>query len=146
MKTPQPTPISLSSNRNASCGTKSRVSRLRQECLKRDNYRCVVSRKFDRAEAKKRLEKDETSKDDDGELLRNQRSDQFEYLEVAHIIPHSLATLSSEESELVCGILKCKVLWPSLTIGIERVEKDGIANSGYVRPRHRTSHRGPGDR
>ncbi|KAH1348823.1 hypothetical protein KXW65_003965, partial [Aspergillus fumigatus] len=100
VKTPQPTPVALSANQNAPMGTKSRVSRLRQECLKRDHYRCVVSRKFDRAEAKKRLEQNENSKDDDGELLRNQRSDQFEYLEVAHIIPHSLATVSSEESEL----------------------------------------------
>ena len=40
-------------------------------------------------------------KDDDEELLRNQTRDQFEYLEVAHIIPHFLATVSSEESELV---------------------------------------------
>ncbi|KAH8433748.1 HNH endonuclease signature motif containing protein [Aspergillus melleus] len=99
-KTPQPTPLSLSSNQHGATGTKSRVSRLRQESLKRDHHRCVVSRKFDRAEAKKRLEQNENSKDDDGELLRNQRSDQFEYLEVAHIIPHSLATVSSEDSEL----------------------------------------------
>ncbi|KAI2864667.1 hypothetical protein CBS76997_11201 [Aspergillus niger] len=100
VKTPQPTPVALPANQNAPTGIKSRVSRLRQECLKRDHYRCVVSRKFDRAEAKKRLEQDENSKDDDGEFSRNQKSDQLEYLEVAHIIPHSLATVSSEESEL----------------------------------------------
>ncbi|PTU18380.1 hypothetical protein P175DRAFT_0504304, partial [Aspergillus ochraceoroseus IBT 24754] len=103
VKTPQPTPVALSANQNAPTGTKSRVSRLRQECLKRDHYRCIVSRKFDRAEAKKRLEQNENSKDDDGEFLRNQKSDQFKYLEVAHIIPHSLVTVSSEESELVYG-------------------------------------------
>lgn len=119
VKTPQPTPVALSANQNAPMGTKSRVSRLRQECLKRDHYRCVVSRKFDRAEAKKRLEQNENSKDDDGELLRNQRSDQFEYLEVAHIIPHSLATVSSEESELVCGPFCEQVLSFFLIISIE---------------------------
>ncbi|KAK1142637.1 hypothetical protein N8T08_007441 [Aspergillus melleus] len=85
-KTPQRTPLSLSSNQHAPTGNKGRASKLRQECLKRDRHRCVVSRKFDRAEAKKRLEQNENSNDDAGELLRNQRSDQFEYLEVAHII------------------------------------------------------------
>ncbi|KAF5865343.1 hypothetical protein ETB97_004153 [Aspergillus alliaceus] len=64
------------------------------------DYAPELSRKFDRAEAKERLEKNENSRDDDGILLKNQRSDQFEYLEVAHIIPHSLATVTSEESEL----------------------------------------------
>ncbi|KAL3435616.1 hypothetical protein BDV09DRAFT_184829 [Aspergillus tetrazonus] len=90
LKTPQPTPVALSASQNTPAGTKSPLSRLRQECLKRDHYRCVVSRK------------NENSKDDGGVFLRNQRSGQFEYLEVTHIIPHSLATV--EESELMLAI------------------------------------------
>jgi hypothetical protein len=101
VKTPQPTPVALATNQNAPTGTKSRMSRLQQECLKHNHYHCVVSRKFNRAEAKNQLEQNKNSKDNDGELLRNQRSNQFKYLEVAHIIPHLLATVSSKESELV---------------------------------------------
>lgn len=72
VKTPQPTPLSLSSNQNALTGTKSRVSRIWQECLRQDHYCCVVPPKSDRAEAEKRLEKNEDCKDDNRKLLRRQ--------------------------------------------------------------------------
>ncbi|KAG5295524.1 hypothetical protein I7I50_08297 [Histoplasma capsulatum G186AR] len=100
VKTPQPTPTSLSSKQSTPIGTRSRVSKLRQECLFRDHHRCVVSRKFDRAEVKKRLDTNEDSTDDDGKPLKDLNNDEFEYLEVAHIIPHSLTSISPENSQL----------------------------------------------
>ena len=60
-----------------------------KKCLTRDRHRCVVSRKFDRVAARKRFaENAETCTDDDGKLLRDEASDQFQCLEVAHIIHH----------------------------------------------------------
>ncbi|KAA8641540.1 HNH endonuclease signature motif containing protein [Aspergillus tanneri] len=100
VKTPQPTPASLSSKQSTPTGTRNRVSRLRQACLLRDHHRCVVSRMFDRAELKRRLDNDEDSTDDDGKPLKDLSGNDSEYLEVAHIIPHSLTSLSPEESEL----------------------------------------------
>ncbi|KAJ6114137.1 hypothetical protein N7512_007582 [Penicillium capsulatum] len=103
VKTPQPTPTSLSSLQSSTpTGTRQRVSVLRQSCLVRDRHRCVVSRKFDRAEARKRFTQDkENCADDDGNLLKNESSDQFQYLEVAHILPHCLTTVASGDLDLV---------------------------------------------
>ncbi|OAX83209.1 hypothetical protein ACJ72_02426 [Emergomyces africanus] len=101
-KTPQPTPVSLSSMQASTTptGITHRVSILRQRCLIRDHHRCVVSRKFDRKEAQLRIKQDGIeSKDDDGELLRNQPGE-FDYLEVAHILPHSLNSMASGSTEL----------------------------------------------
>ncbi|KAJ5742628.1 uncharacterized protein N7511_011360, partial [Penicillium nucicola] len=102
VKTPQPTPTSLSSLQSSTpTGTRQRVSVLRQSCLVRDRHRCVVTRKFDRAEAKKRFAQNgEFCTDDDDNLLRGESSDQFQFLEVAHILPHCLTTIASGETDL----------------------------------------------
>ncbi|KMP02204.1 hypothetical protein CISG_06189 [Coccidioides immitis RMSCC 3703] len=102
MKTPQPTPTSLSSiQASTPTGTTQHVSILQQSCLVRDHHRCVVSRKFDRSEASRRQKKDgEDCKDDDGNLLKNESSDHFQYLEVAHILPHCLTTVTPRDTDL----------------------------------------------
>ncbi|CAG8139265.1 unnamed protein product [Penicillium olsonii] len=102
VKTPQPTPTSLSSLQSSTqTGTRQSLSVLRQKCLIRDRHRCVVSRKFDRAAARKRFaENAESCADDDGNLLKDESSDQFQYLEVAHILPHCLTTIASRETDL----------------------------------------------
>ncbi|KIW39686.1 uncharacterized protein PV06_08276 [Exophiala oligosperma] len=94
-KTPQPTPtLSLPQTSDNVVGTRNRVARLRQKCLTRDRYRCVISRKFDTIEARARWNRDrDDAKDDDGALLKGQMP---EYLEVAHILPHSLTSASSD--------------------------------------------------
>ncbi|OAL62626.1 hypothetical protein A7C99_5008 [Trichophyton rubrum] len=101
-KTPQPTPSSLSSIQPSTpTGTTQRVSILRQNCLVRDHHRCVVSRKFDKSEASRRLEQDgDDFKDDDGNPLKNKRNDEFGYLQVAHILPHCLTAVASQNTEL----------------------------------------------
>ncbi|OAL75678.1 hypothetical protein A7D00_1278 [Trichophyton violaceum] len=102
VKTPQPTPSSLPSIQPSTpTGTKQRVSILRQNCLVRDHHRCVVSRKFDANEASRRWKQDgDDCKDDDGNLLKDQREEDFEYLEVAHILPHCLTAVASQNTEL----------------------------------------------
>lgn len=102
VKTPQPTPTSLSSIQTSTpTGTTQRLSILREKCLVRDRHRCVISRKFDRREAAKRFERDgEDCKDDDGKLLRSESSDRFQFLEVAHILPHSLMAVTTGDTEL----------------------------------------------
>ncbi|KAI7972198.1 hypothetical protein EIK77_001187 [Talaromyces pinophilus] len=39
-------------------------------------------------------------KDDDGKLLHTESHDNFQYLEVAHILPHSLTKISAGDAEL----------------------------------------------
>ncbi|KAJ5483131.1 hypothetical protein N7530_002377 [Penicillium desertorum] len=87
-RTPQAKPMSLSSPKSATpTGTRRRVSVLRQKCLIRDCHRCEVSQIFDRAAARMRGEEDaESCADDDGNMLKDEPTDQFQYLEVAHII------------------------------------------------------------
>jgi HNH endonuclease len=104
-KTPQPTPAALSeaSTKQQLTGTTQRISTLRRDCLIRDRHRCVISRKFDLQEAENRTKKDgDNFKDDDGYWLRDEID--FEVLEVAHILPHSLMSFSpgGEQTELVC--------------------------------------------
>ncbi|BCS01847.1 HNH endonuclease signature motif containing protein [Aspergillus luchuensis] len=100
-KTPQLTPASFSRAQisEAGVGTPQRIPTLRRGCLLRDRHRCVVTRKFDIQEAEDRLAKDGTDfKDDDrGSLLPE--SDAMAFLEVAHIIPHSLMSLTSIDGE-----------------------------------------------
>lgn len=73
----------------------------------RDHHRCVVSRKFDKSEASRRLEQDgDDFKDDDGNPLKNKRNDEFGYLQVAHILPHCLTAVASQNTELV-RLLEC---------------------------------------
>lgn len=81
-------------------GTPTRLSCLRKQCLIRDRYRCVISRKLDDTEAKARWAKyGPDSKDEDGLLLKDEIPG---FLQVAHILPHSL-TSSSKNSQLVCA-------------------------------------------
>src|SRR5947208_1922750 len=73
-------------------------------CFFRDGHRCVIYQKFDIRDAMKRVKRDKNNaKDDDGRLLINER-EAPEYLEVAHILPHSLMSLAagSGDSQLVC--------------------------------------------
>lgn len=104
-KTPQPSPAHLSESQSTQplAGTTQRVAALREDCLIRDHHRCVISRKFDYAEAGKRvgLEGDDRAKDDDGHFLKDEAGT-FAPLEVAHIIPHSLLNVSSGKTEMVC--------------------------------------------
>lgn len=106
VKTPQPTPaLSHVRTPETAIGTPQRVSNLRRDCLNRDRHRCVITRKFDAQEGQNRYKRDGQSvKDDDGKSLLPER-DIMAYLEVAHIIPHSLMSLTSEEGEwrLVSG-------------------------------------------
>ncbi|OJJ50041.1 hypothetical protein ASPZODRAFT_1093094 [Penicilliopsis zonata CBS 506.65] len=97
VKTPQPTPASSQSKTpETAIGTPQRVSNLRQACLIRDRHRCVITRKFDAQEAQKRYKRDRRNiKDDDGLSLLPER-DAMAYLEVAHIIPHSLMSVTGE--------------------------------------------------
>ncbi|KAL4956324.1 hypothetical protein BDW69DRAFT_89938 [Aspergillus filifer] len=72
VKTPQPTPTSLSSLPSATASPRQRISALRQSCLIRDHHQCVIFRSFDRREAERRLQQDgENCRDDNGEPLRN---------------------------------------------------------------------------
>ncbi|EAW13473.1 HNH endonuclease signature motif containing protein [Aspergillus clavatus NRRL 1] len=101
VKTPQPTPTSLSAIQPSTpTGTKQRISLLRHDCLIRDHHRCVVTRKFDIAEARKRRAKDKNCEDDDGKRLDSEPHDNFVHLEVAHIIPHCLMAVAPGDSEL----------------------------------------------
>lgn len=43
-------------------------------------------------------------KDDDGKLLHTESHDNFQYLEVAHILPHSLTKISAGDAELVRNV------------------------------------------
>ncbi|OJJ71069.1 hypothetical protein ASPBRDRAFT_127030 [Aspergillus brasiliensis CBS 101740] len=101
-KTPQATPTALSSSQTPTqMSTTQRVSVLRKACLVRDHHRCVISRKFDIVEARKRSKEDENNcKDDDENLLNSEVRDGFQYLEVAHILPHNLTTMAQGEIEL----------------------------------------------
>ncbi|KKZ67875.1 hypothetical protein EMCG_06404 [[Emmonsia] crescens] len=77
--------------------TPDQISVLRGVCLIRDHHRCVISRQFDQKEAIIRLaQQDDSAQDDEGNQLRGQS---FAYLEVAHIIPHSL-TQSDADGQL----------------------------------------------
>ncbi|KAG0158382.1 hypothetical protein PDIDSM_5896 [Penicillium digitatum] len=103
-KTPQPTPAFLSRPdlSDPAIGTPQRVSNLRKCCLTRDRHRCVVTRKFDVREAEARYRIDGSNvRDDDGNSLLEETGNTT-FLEVAHIIPHSLMSHSdiSGESKL----------------------------------------------
>lgn len=79
-------------------GTPGRLSELRRDCLIRDRHRCVITRRFDQAEAVRRFkESGDDAKDDDENLLDD---GPYDLLEVAHIIPHALTKIEAG-SELV---------------------------------------------
>ncbi|KAI9838513.1 MAG: hypothetical protein M1837_002439 [Sclerophora amabilis] len=81
-------------------GTAERLTELRKRCLDRDHHRCVVTRRFDHRICFERLKEDANAEDDDGIPLREIAERDFDALEVAHIIPHSMNTLSRESSEV----------------------------------------------
>ncbi|KAF4979686.1 hypothetical protein FZEAL_4145 [Fusarium zealandicum] len=102
-KTPQPTPSSHSAvaktqrQGHVFSGTPERLASLRGACLIRDRHRCVISRKFDKAEALKRFQHDGSKAvDQDGVPLADPEQ-RFDYLEVAHVLPHSLTQLNSSK-------------------------------------------------
>lgn len=100
-KTPQPTPTPLSGSLTSEkvVGTTRRLSNLRRDCLLRDGHRCVISRKFDIREARERVKQAAgNAKDDDGQLL-NSIEEGFEFLEVAHILPHSLMSVTAYDGD-----------------------------------------------
>ncbi|RSL77561.1 hypothetical protein CEP52_017705 [Fusarium oligoseptatum] len=102
-KTPQPSPVGSSQapSRYSALESRERVASLRRDCLTRDRHRCVISRKFDKKEAKQRFDQSgrHHASDDDGLLLKDLERGSFATLEVAHILPHSLNTTTAN-SEL----------------------------------------------
>jgi hypothetical protein len=69
----------------------------------------VISRRFDQKEAVKRIEEDgNNAKDDDGNLFLAE-ADEFDILEVAHILPHSL-TKGNANPQLACIVLQDDLL------------------------------------
>ena len=105
-RTPQPSPaihsaiLMVQGGNQEYTTTPTRLSALRGTTLLRDHHRCVISRSFDYDEATKRIESEGegNAQDDDGELL----SGPYYYLEVAHIIPHSLMRPGGSSS--VCSL------------------------------------------
>ncbi|OAA63447.1 hypothetical protein SPI_03610 [Niveomyces insectorum RCEF 264] len=101
-KTPQPTPASLSVPSlppdHILPGSSHRLATLRRDCLLRDRHRCVVTRKFDRAEAIARYEADGyDATDDEGQRFDFSTGQlNFEHVEVAHILPDSLMSLDGD--------------------------------------------------
>ncbi|KAJ5534295.1 hypothetical protein N7527_000549 [Penicillium freii] len=60
-----------------------------------------LSRKFDRVVARKRFEESaESYADNNRNLLKDKSSNQFQYLEVAYILPYCLTTVASRETDL----------------------------------------------
>lgn len=105
---PQPSPVYHSAIQRAQgrefqdfVGTPERVSELRGKCLIRDRHRYIISRRFDQDKTTKRMRKyGDGAKADDGNLLLNET--QFESLEVAHILPHSLTSRDADSQLFYC--------------------------------------------
>ena len=109
-QTPQPSPAYHSAvlmvqgrDNQEYASTPTRIAALRGTTLIRDHHRCVISRVFDFEEARNRIraEGQGHAKDDDGNIL----SRPYGYLEVAHIIPHSL--MRPQENSTVCHNRVC---------------------------------------
>ncbi|KAJ4310977.1 hypothetical protein N0V84_010675 [Fusarium piperis] len=119
-KTPQHTPAThsaiqeiLSEGYDFS-GTPERLSALRGTCLVRDRYHCVISREFDRGEARERLKRygRQEARDDDGFLLAPSKQAVLAILNMidsgaAFLVegtnidrPHNAITLTSSLHEL----------------------------------------------
>ncbi|RBR09925.1 uncharacterized protein FIESC28_09671 [Fusarium coffeatum] len=103
-KTPQPTPASHSAvmkpqrQDRVFSDTPERLATLRGACLIRDWHRGVISRKFDRAEALKRFQQHGDNKAvDQDDVPLAEPGQMFDYLEVAHILSHSLTQLNSSK-------------------------------------------------
>ncbi|KAI9751413.1 MAG: hypothetical protein M4579_006078 [Chaenotheca gracillima] len=78
------------SQSHSQLGTPHRLAALRRRCLARDRHRCVITRRFDDNELFERTELDRDAKDDEGNRLSDLAEDEFDSLEVAHIIPHAM--------------------------------------------------------
>lgn len=103
-KTPQPTPSFTPQTDLVPLGTSHRLSGLRGQCLIRDHHRCVATRRFDESEAVSRSQRDGAdAKDDDGRLLVQEEDDPT-FLEVSHIIPHSLMSVNTRNETQLVGI------------------------------------------
>ncbi|KIH94010.1 hypothetical protein SPBR_05977 [Sporothrix brasiliensis 5110] len=106
-RTPQPTPASFSvpflSSEQSLPGSESRVATLRRDCLIRDRHRCVITRQFDENEAFRRTKKHGyDAADDDGVRFADMpETDEFELLEVAHILPHSLMSMANDDDRSI---------------------------------------------
>jgi hypothetical protein len=101
-KTPQPshslTPTVPGSARLSPTGVTYRLSNLRTKCLTRDRHRCVITRRFDRSEAESRYKLDGLeARDDDGCVLASEKEAPT-FLEVSHIIPHSLMSIGASSN------------------------------------------------
>lgn len=68
-------------------GTPERLAALRGYCLTRDRHRCVITRVFDRQQLKERRKQPPAIDDDVNELTS---TDNYNILEVAHILPFAL--------------------------------------------------------
>lgn len=67
----------------------------------------MISQKFDIREAMERVKQEgDNAKDDDGQLLIHE-SERPEYLEVAHILPHSLTSLAASGNDSYLVYLIC---------------------------------------
>ncbi|KMU89561.1 hypothetical protein CIHG_07368 [Coccidioides immitis H538.4] len=91
VKTPQSTPISLSTiQASTPTGTKQCISVLRHNCLKAscEGQNCT---------------------DDDRKLLETEQYNNFQYLEVTHILSHCLTKVASGDKDLIKS--KKNVLW-----------------------------------
>ncbi|CAK7213502.1 hypothetical protein SCUCBS95973_001815 [Sporothrix curviconia] len=104
-KTPQPSPgihsavlraRGVTDNTEAYVGTEERLATMRAECLIRDRHCCVVSRKFSAADFTQRRKQYGIGARDDNEILFSDLGSlEFDVLEVAHILPHSLMKTST---------------------------------------------------
>ena len=76
----------------------------------------MISHKFDIREGRERARRDgDNAEDDDGQPLKHDKEG-AEFLEVAHILPHSLTSLTAcgGGSQLVCQVLLESMASPSL--------------------------------
>ncbi|GKZ38768.1 hypothetical protein AbraIFM66950_011232, partial [Aspergillus brasiliensis] len=114
---------------------------MEERCLLRDYHECVVSSKFDDAEAQRRFIEDGVDfKDNDGNLPRNEPWDRFEFLEAAYILPPSLATLTADNTELSnsqkATLRFLIILDPRMTNFIEDQQLDTTANAITMTPHY----------
>lgn len=99
---PQPTPhhrsATLRSSSRDFVGTPERLSTLRGDCLIRDRHRCVISRAFDMSKAREQQALQGQIFDDEGNPIEDGN---FDWLEVAHILPHSLSESKKTALEIL---------------------------------------------
>ncbi|GAW23564.1 hypothetical protein ANO14919_131310 [Xylariales sp. No.14919] len=141
-KTPQPSPASEAQGQGQQDGgTGPRLSVLRRDCLTRDRHRCVISRVFDLAEAEERYDTPGGARDDEGNLLVDEPDDPA-YLEVAHILPHSL-TQTNREGKLDASNKSALAMLTMFDVGVTELlqgpEIDCPRNAITLTPQHHLS-------